>query len=136
MRRSQKGAALLEFALTLPVLLLLLGMIVDISLYIARSLDIMRAAHEGARIGSITLEGSAPTGTVIRNAANTQALTILTQSGLSCGTGCIISSRWYLLNNLHYLEVNVQYPYTPLIGFTSLLSSKINASFTVLTQQQ
>ena len=48
--RSQAGAELVEFALVLPILLLVLGGIVDFGLLLQRQQVITNAAREGARL--------------------------------------------------------------------------------------
>ena len=48
--RSQAGAELVEFALVLPMLLLILGGIVDFGLLLQRQQVITNAAREGARL--------------------------------------------------------------------------------------
>ena len=48
--RSQAGAELVEFALVLPILLLVFGGIVDFGLLLQRQQVITNAAREGARL--------------------------------------------------------------------------------------
>ena len=48
--RSQSGAELVEFALVLPILLLVFGGIVDFGLLLQRQQVITNAAREGARL--------------------------------------------------------------------------------------
>lgn len=49
--RSQAGAELVEFALVLPVLLLIFGGIVDFGMLLQRQQVVTNAAREGARLG-------------------------------------------------------------------------------------
>ena len=49
--RSEHGAELVEFALVLPMLLLIFGGIVDFGLIMQRQQVVTNAAREGARIG-------------------------------------------------------------------------------------
>lgn len=53
-RKSQRGAAALEFAIVLPVLLLLLVGIVDFGLVFGAQSQVANAAREGARTGALT----------------------------------------------------------------------------------
>jgi Flp pilus assembly pilin Flp len=50
LRRSERGAELIEFALVLPIMLLVFAGIVDFALMFQRFLTISNAAREGARI--------------------------------------------------------------------------------------
>jgi hypothetical protein len=52
-RRGEEGAALIEFALTLPLLLLIIGGICDFGLLLQRYAVLSNAAREGARMGSL-----------------------------------------------------------------------------------
>ena len=51
--RSQAGAELVEFALVLPMLLLVLGGIVDFGLLLQRQQVVTNAAREGARLAVV-----------------------------------------------------------------------------------
>ena len=51
--RSQAGAELVEFALVLPILLLVFGGIVDFGLLLQRQQVITNAAREGARLAVV-----------------------------------------------------------------------------------
>lgn len=55
---SQKGAALVEFALVVPLLLLLLFGIVEFSLLVYNKHIITNASREGARYGILVTEGN------------------------------------------------------------------------------
>jgi Flp pilus assembly protein TadG len=51
--RSQTGAELVEFALVLPILLLVFGGIVDFGLLLQRQQVVTNAAREGARLAAV-----------------------------------------------------------------------------------
>jgi hypothetical protein len=51
--RSERGAALVEFALALPLLLVVIGGIVDFGFLFQRYEVLTNAAREGARLGSL-----------------------------------------------------------------------------------
>jgi Flp pilus assembly protein TadG len=55
--RSECGAELIEFALVLPILLLVFAGIVDFALMFQRYLTVSNAAREGARIAVLTASG-------------------------------------------------------------------------------
>ncbi len=52
-RRRGRGQSLVEFALVLPLFLLILAAIVDFGLGLATSITISNAAREGARLGTV-----------------------------------------------------------------------------------
>jgi Flp pilus assembly protein TadG len=53
-RKRQRGAAALEFAIVLPVLILLLVGIVDFGMVMGAQSQVANAAREGARAGALT----------------------------------------------------------------------------------
>ena len=52
-RRSDRGAAAVEMALVLPVLILLIGGIIDYGRYFFTEIQLTNAAREGARAGIV-----------------------------------------------------------------------------------
>jgi hypothetical protein len=134
--RSRRGVAAVEFALTLPVFLLVLTGVIELSNFISNFHHVQRAARDGARVGSITLEGPNPNGDLIRAAAAEQALFVLEASGKPCEDGCTISTDWYQDGDYMMVEVIVEYPYTPLTWLYGQLAEQSVAQFTMMTQQQ
>ena len=55
--RSERGAELIEFAVVLPILLLVFAAIVDFALMFQRFLTLNNAAREGARIAALANSG-------------------------------------------------------------------------------
>ncbi len=57
-RRDRRGQSLVEFALVLPIFIMLLAGMVDFGLGLYSNLTIINAAREGARLGTITKDDS------------------------------------------------------------------------------
>jgi Flp pilus assembly protein TadG len=57
--RSEAGAELVEFALVLPIMLLVVGGIIDFGLLLQRQIVVTNAAREGARIAILPNYGTA-----------------------------------------------------------------------------
>ena len=72
MIRSRRGAEALEFALTLPILLVLVSGVVDFGWYYYQQARLHEAVRFGARAGSVTLQNRDPLGTA--TAAATEQL--------------------------------------------------------------
>jgi Flp pilus assembly protein TadG len=92
--RSQTGAELVEFALVLPILLLVFGGIVDFGLLLQRQQVITNAAREGARLavlpGYTAADVQARVTQFVREGLNNPSLTpstTCTQVPVSPGTG-------------------------------------------------
>lgn len=136
MRARRRGAAALEFALCLPVILLVIGGIVDLSAFVELTQVASRAARDGARIGATVIEGDDPTGEGIEAAAVEQAELLLAEAGRPCGAGCDITADWVAIDGAMYVRVDVRYPYEPWVGLSRFLADHAGAEFVMMTQQQ
>ena len=136
-QRQRRGAAAVEFALTLPFLLAVLMGIVEMSLLQSRMYVINRAARDGCRVGAGVLEGGSPDGTQIRAAANVAAQQVLDDAGVTCGSvGCDIQSTWFLQDGWMMLRVEVGVPYQPFTNLLPMIPIMTRGQFVTLTQQQ
>ncbi len=134
--RRRRGAAAVEFALTLPFLLLVVMGIIELSLLMHRAHQITRVARDACRIGSGVLEGVAPTGDEIEAAAIDHAEFALETLGVDCGAGCTIDATWYEDEGWMLLRVEVDVPYDPFTGLLPFLPDSTHCGFVMLTQQQ
>lgn len=73
MSRSRRGAEALEFALTLPILLILVSGLIDFGWYFYQQSRLHDAVRYGARAGAVTLQAEDPLGRAV--AATTEHLT-------------------------------------------------------------
>lgn len=138
-RHAERGAAALEAALVLPVLLLLFAGILDLSNYISTYHRVNRVARDAARVGSVTIEGDEPTGELIKSEAEAHANLALDAAGLPCDGGCNIETEWEVDANSQYafVTVAIEYPYPGLTGLIPLLTDiGIATHFAMVTQQQ
>ncbi len=136
--RARRGVAALEFALTFPVFLAIVGGIIELGMYVSFHHIIARAARDGARVGSVTIEGNDPTGDLIESEAIDQAEFVLETMGHTCTGGCDVSASWATRpDGYHYITVTVEYPYQGVTGLLPFLNDTVSVgSFTMLTQQQ
>ena len=134
----RRGAAAVEFALTLPVLLILIAGIVELGMFVSFHHVIGRAVREGARVGSTTIEGDSPTGDIIEAEAIAQTEFVLATLGYPCTGNCDVDAEWHVrADNYRYLTVSVEFPYDSVTGLLAFLDDILaEASFTMLTQQQ
>lgn len=132
----RRGAAALEFALTLPVLIVVLGAVIELSLYISHFHQIQRASRDGARVGSITLEGADADGSLITSEAVDHATEVLESVGMPCDSKCNIEAEWLEFGDWMFVEVRVTYPYQSFTSIIPSLSEDTTATFRMLTQQQ
>ncbi len=135
-RAGRRGAAAVEFALCLPVLVLVVAGVADLSALVSLLQLLSRAARDGARIGSTVIEGDAATGDAIEAAAVEQAELLLSEAGRPCADGCAVTAEWVDIDGVMYVRVRVDYPYAPLVGLGTFLADDASAEFVMMTQQQ
>jgi Flp pilus assembly protein TadG len=112
-RNEQRGAAAVEFALVLPVLLFIVLGTIDWGWYFYVSQVVTNAAREGARAGSLT-PTTGSDGTAISD-AETTAEAYLTGAGLAGGNATATTAGGAV-------EVTVVVPTGSLTGFTDLVA--------------
>lgn len=142
MRQRRQGIALLEFALwLLPIITLLTG-IVEVSRMLSIQHVVARAARDGARIGAGMTRAPAPatgvaTQSDIETAAIDHATNVLNDTGYTCDVDCVVTATWYANNSGRMmLMVEVQYPFTPILGLVPGWNRPLVRNFTMMTQQQ
>ncbi len=136
--RGRRGAAAVEIAVLLPLLLIVLVGLIEVSLAIHESHAMTRAAREGCRIGASILEGPEPTGDAIRAAAEAGAITTLETAGFACdaSTRCVVTARWESVQGWQAVRVEVSRRRERLLLPWSFVSRDAQGSFVMLTQQQ
>ncbi|MEL6347594.1 MAG: TadE/TadG family type IV pilus assembly protein [Myxococcota bacterium] len=139
-RRNRHGAAAIEFALMLPPLMLTFGGVLELSNYMTELQMVARAARDGARVGSITIEGTDPDGTEIIAAAEAQATLVLETAGYECDVDgiCLLTTTWELDpdTGYYFVDLEVSVPYQSFTQLLPQLGTRVRADFTMMTQQQ
>ena len=130
--RTRRGGAAVEFALTLPVLLLVFAGIVDLSTYVHARHDVQRAAREGARLAAATRD---PDGTGAAEAAGSaHALAVLDAVGTPCGSGCTAEAERLRADGWGMVRVRVTAPWTAPVGLVPGLADSVSAQVTELAR--
>ena len=135
--RRRRGVGALEFALTMPSLLLVILGIVELSLLMHRHDVVTRCARRAARMASGVLEGVEPTGDEVEEAAVDHATFALDAAGVSCGAGCMVDAEWFEDDEGWWMvAVDVEVPYQPFTQLFPILPDATRGHFVMLTQQQ
>ena len=108
--RQQKGAVLVEAALTMLVFLLLIFGIVEIGRLLQVQHSLTNAAREGARFGVLPLAGSKP-GTLPTESEIQVALDKFIGHGVVSPSPVVAVSR-----TVEYTTVTITCPYKPMTG--------------------
>ena len=101
--RSEKGQSLTEFALALPILVLLLFAVIQFGIVFNSYVTLTDATRAGARKGAVSRQATDPTGTTV--SAVRASAADLNQSQLSVA----VSSTWLAGSDV---RVSASYPYS------------------------
>jgi Flp pilus assembly protein TadG len=120
-RDPSRGGAAVEFALVLPIFLLLVMGALDYGYFFFSDQVVAAAVREGARAGSMdTLANAAAT-------ARTTAYAYMQSNGIDCfpaGNGCVnTSTNTVTLNGvtINRVIVDIHYAFTSLTGYSSIV---------------
>lgn len=143
-RGSKRAAAAVEFALTMPVIALLLAAVVDWGAYMSLRTSVARAAADGARRGAAVFEPlDLPDGELILPAAEERARLVLDRMGIVCEGGCDIEAVYCSVGEggecalppLEAVMVEIEYPFVPLFGFAAAPTTIVERSMFVVEGQ-
>lgn len=108
---DDRGAAAVEFALVVPILLLLVFGIVNFGQFLSVRQTATQAAAEGARAAAVTMAGGNPTTNGV--AAMTSALA---GTGTTCGQGATCTISIVACGTAKCARATVVINFDPLIG--------------------
>lgn len=132
---GRRGTAATEFALTLPLGLTILAAAIDGGMYMVETSVASRAARDGARVGSMTLESVPVTGDVIEGAAKDAAQASLNAAGV--GADAVVTASWFQDDaKVSWIEVKVELEHISFFGDMTPFGSTIRHSFYMVTQEQ
>jgi Flp pilus assembly protein TadG len=138
-RAPRSGAALIEFALTVPFLIMMTMGVVDFSRYLDTWNVAESVARDGCRYGATITNNVAGTGpatkTDIEDTAALQTENVLADVGIACINGCIVNAKVDTNPDLgNILTVDVTLPFDSMFGIIGLPPA--NGRFTMRTIAQ
>jgi len=110
MRNHRRGAAAIEFALTLPVFVLMLGGALEWGWVMPHELDAEHVARDAARAGALAAPGQDPIAL-----ATTRATQALAEQGVDPGRATVAVSLGNAVSGTT-IQVQVTVPYDTLLG--------------------
>jgi Flp pilus assembly protein TadG len=130
--KREEGAAAIEFAILLPLLMMILFGIIEFGLVLYRQEVITNASREGARFGIIIGDPRPTTGDI-----QTVVNTYLTNAGLYAGNATVSVTGAQGAPGSD-LTVSVVYPYDFLVlpSFATSLANTLNLSATTLMKME
>lgn len=132
----RRGASAIEFAVSLPVVVIVAAGITDLSLYLSAVHNIERACRDAARVGAATIDGTEPMGDDIEAAALEHVRTVLTAVNLDPALATATANWRQEPDGYCYLTVNVDYPFDAPVGLFPSVNDGVQANFTMMTLQQ
>ncbi len=118
-RKTRRGTTLTEFALWMPIMLVLMSGMLDITWFMTRFHVVQRATRDGARIGASLFEGNAESGVVIIPEAEAATKEILELANMPCDIGCLVTARVEYVP-FKAVIVEVDYPHAPIVGIVPM----------------
>lgn len=122
----RRGAAAIEFALWLPVLMLFISAVVDWGVYMTTRVTVARAVMEGTRSGAAIFEPpNVPPGSRILPRTIARTTQVFTDMGVPCGspdcfqvTVCAVGQGGPCKNPpVPAIVIEASLPYNPFFGF-------------------
>ncbi len=132
--RYRRGASALEFALTLPVVMVVLAGILEYGWYLFQLANVVHALRDGTRIG-VTVPLDHPTPPTER--AETHARTVMNGLGVPCeeGDGCLVTAVIAPGDDFDTLNLSIEVDYTPIVGLLPA-PAQLQGTFTMMMQEQ
>jgi Flp pilus assembly protein TadG len=130
-QRLRRGASAVEFALTLPLLIVMISAIVDLTWFLQQETSLLQGVREGVRVGASTVAENDPLGT-----ARLHTEDALKSLGIDCAAvDCDITASVDTSGALDLITLAAVVPYEAPFG---LLPSPedLRASLTMALEDQ
>ena len=132
--RIRRGASALEFALTLPVVMIVLAGILEYGWYLFQLSNVVHALRDGTRIGvTVPLASSTPPTT----RAEEHARAVMNGLGVPCedGDGCMVTAVINASDEFDVLNLTIEVNYDPIVGLLPA-PDLLRGTFTMMMQEQ
>ena len=116
---TRRGSSAVEFALTLPVFVMIIGMFADYGWVFFQKAMLDNAIHEGCRQGAVTDPSRLDPHTVADTAIHDQMEAV----GQPCGSGCTVTLVDTGVNPAVSLQCLIDRPVTSLTGIAPVPAS-------------
>lgn len=129
--RLRRGGAVLEFALSLPVLVTLLTGILDYGWFFHQRTALLDAAKDATRMGVAADRGENPV-----TSTETMARLILEDTGIGCSGGdCEVDVVAHTLDELHVITTTIRRTFEAPAGLVPAPAA-LEVSYTMLLEHQ
>ena len=129
MRR--RGSTAIEFALTLPLLFVIVSGILEYGWYLFQLSSVVHAVRDGTRIGVTVPLEEGP-----EEIATTHARNVLAGLGVPCGaSGCTVEASLAPAGDITIMRLEIEVPYEPVVGLLPH-PSVLRGHFTMMMQDR
>lgn len=132
MKRARRGGSAIEFALTLPVLFVMFGAVIEYGWFFFHQQAVLNAVRDGTRFGvTIAQDDSSD------YEAEERAKTVLEGFNLDCSdsTDCQVTGT-FVTDEYDYLRLDIAYAYDPIMGGLLPTPDFVKANFTMVLEDQ
>lgn len=132
MKRARRGGSAIEFALTLPVLLVMFGGVIEYGWFFFHQQAVLSAIRDGTRFGVTISQDEDPD-----YEAEVRAKEVLEGFSLPCEdeADCQVEAT-FLVDDYDFLRLDIAYAYEPLMGGLLPTPEFVRASFTMALEDQ
>ncbi|MCB9761242.1 MAG: pilus assembly protein [Alphaproteobacteria bacterium] len=128
-RQERRGAIAVEFALTMPLLLVLIAAIIDFGWYFNQQMMLLHSVREGARTGATTSQDGDPLGD-----AEARVSAALMEAGLDASAATVTASFSGTAPQ-ELITVSATLPFQPIVTLVPLPVS-LNGELTMRMEDQ
>ena len=132
--KRRRGASALEFALTLPIVMVVLTGILEYGWYLFQLSNVVHALRDGTRIG-VTVPLEDDEGPIMR--AESHARAVLDGLGVPCteSGGCLVRANIAVTGDVDIMTMSIEVDYTPIVGLLPT-PALLHGDFTMMMQAQ
>jgi len=132
-RFTRRGSTAIEFALTLPILVVILAGVLEYGWYLFQLSNVVHALRDGARIG-VTVPRADSISPEARAAQH--ARDVLNGLGVPCSEsgGCLVQALIEPVDDVEVMELTIEVEYEPMIGLLPH-PGQLRGAFTMMMQE-
>ena len=128
---KRRGSTAIEFALTLPVIFIIVAGILEYGWYLFQLSSVVHAVRDGTRIGVTVPLDEGPEAIAAEHARN-----VLEGLGVPCGSsGCNVEAALVPAGDVTVMRLQIEVPYEPVVGLLPHPSS-LRGHFTMMMQDR
>lgn len=130
---ARRGAAAVEFALTLPIYLVMIGAVFEYGWYLNQLTSVVHSAREGVRYAVTIDQDDNP-----ETEAINQTTAVLEGLGIDCsgGSSCTITATTSGAGSVDTLTISVLVDYTPIAAGLIPAPSTLQTNYTMALEDQ